>query len=181
MRAYLNALLRLCILILLIFGLTTWLGFEAWVGDPLNWLRELGAWAALINLLLLWSDVILPVPSSLCMIANGSIFGVYYGASLSLIGGVGATLISYYIGKRYQSYMLSEMSESERDEAYLYLTKWGAFAIVISRPVPILAESIAILSGTLPLSPLRLSAYAAIGHLIPCILYAVTGAAIVSP
>lgn len=164
----------------MLFALASWLGFERWLGDPLRWLQALGPWAGVVSVLLLWLDVLLPIPSSLCMIANGALFGAFGGAMLSLLGGVGSTLIAHELGKRYQSFMMREMNEQNKADSHLYLTKWGPFAIVLTRPVPILAESVAVLSGTLPFSLIQISAYAALGHLAPCVIYAQTGVALVS-
>lgn len=179
MRSYLIAFAQLCLLILLLFGWASWLGFEAWIGDPLQWLEGLGTWAILMSLLLLWSDVFLPIPSSLCMMANGALFGPFYGALISLLGGVGATLIAYYLGKQYQNYLLKDLSEKQRAESELFLTKWGILAIILSRPVPILAESIAVLSGTLPFNFIQITVYSALGHMIPCFIYAHIGKSLI--
>ena len=180
MRAYLRALLQLSGLLLMIFALSSWLGLEAQLGDPRRWLGDLGPRAGFVSVLLLWSDVLLPIPSSLCMIANGMLFGLWGGAALSLVGGIGATLIAHYLGKYYQNYMKKGLSEQQEAESQIFLTKWGPFAIILTRPVPILSESVAILSGSLPISPALISSYAAIGHCVPCVLYAQIGEALLS-
>ena len=177
-REFAITLAQLSMIILALFGLATWIGFEAWLGDPLYRLQSLGPWAVIASLLLLWADVLLPIPSSLCMIANGSIFGVYQGALISLVGGVGATLVAHLLGKRYQRHMTRDLSEQDQARSQFYLTKWGAFAIVVTRPVPILAESVAILSGALPYGLTQIIAYATLGHLVPCVLYAQVGASL---
>jgi len=178
MRVFAVQLTQLSLLLLALFGLASWVGFEDWLGDPLYRLQGLGPWAVIASLLLLWVDVLLPIPSSLCMIANGAIFGSGQGALISLVGGVGATLIAHLLGKRYQRHMIKDLSEQDYARSQFYLTKWGAFAIVLSRPVPILAESIAILSGALPYSLTQISLYATLGHLVPCVLYAQVGASL---
>ena len=180
MRAYLFALLKLSALLLVVFALAVAVGFEAWLGDPQQWLAGLGPWAAVVSVALLWADVVLPIPSSLLMVANGACFGLVAGASLSLIGGVGATLIAWWIGNSSQNLFKVEMNTEERLKTEKYLTKWGAFAITTSRPIPILAESVALLSSTLPMTPLSIGLYAALGHLIPCVLYAEMGARFMS-
>ena len=49
---------------------------------------------------LLVSDVALPVPSSVVMVAQGAVFGLVVGALLALLGGVGATMTAYLLGRR---------------------------------------------------------------------------------
>jgi uncharacterized membrane protein YdjX (TVP38/TMEM64 family) len=52
-----------------------------------------------------------------------------------------------------------------------------ALAVVITRPVPLLAETTAILAGASPLGWWRVSLATLVGSLPPALLYAATGAA----
>ena len=61
--------------------------------NPYETLDGQGASVALIGISLLVADVILPVPSSLIMVANGAFFGIALGTILSLIGSLGASRI----------------------------------------------------------------------------------------
>jgi uncharacterized membrane protein YdjX (TVP38/TMEM64 family) len=55
--------------------------------------------AGLVRVGLLVVDVVLPVPSSLVMIAHGALFGFLLGTLLSVIGSVGAALVGFAIGR----------------------------------------------------------------------------------
>ena len=68
--------------------------------DPSPWLATASAAAAGIGVTLLLVDVLVPVPSSLVMIALGSLFGLWLGAALALIGTVGAGIIGFAIGRQ---------------------------------------------------------------------------------
>ena len=59
-----------------------------------------------------------------------------------------------------------------------FLTRWGALAVLVSRPVPIVAETVALLAGASALSWKRFLPAAAVGCAPPALLYAVAGAAI---
>ena len=72
-------------LFLLLFLLVEWLQVPL-LTDPSRWLERGGGWAALLGVGLLIADVVLPVPSSLVMIAHGALFGVAWGTLLSLVG-----------------------------------------------------------------------------------------------
>jgi uncharacterized membrane protein YdjX (TVP38/TMEM64 family) len=174
-RLYARLFGLLCLALLALFGVASALGFEELLGDPRAWVGELGLLGALASVGLLWADVLLPVPSSPLMVANGLAFGLLPGALVSLVGGVGATLLAWYLGWRYQERLLGRMSEQERSQAERLLTKWGGYAIVMTRPIPILAEAVALLSGTLPLSASRVALYATVGHLLPSLGYAYLG------
>jgi hypothetical protein len=54
--------------------------------DPTPWLGRGDAFDGAIGTALLIADVVLPVPSSLIMIAYGALFGIVGGASVSLVG-----------------------------------------------------------------------------------------------
>ncbi len=143
--------------------------------DPSPWLEEGGAVAACVGVGLLLVDVLLPVPSSLVMVAHGSLFGVLLGTLLSLAGSVGAAAFAFWLGRRGGGWVHRLVGE-ERERADALLSRWGAVAIVATRPLPLLAETVAILAGTSAMGwrPLLLGALA--GSLPPALLYALTGA-----
>ncbi|WP_045234737.1 hypothetical protein, partial [Deinococcus pimensis] len=66
--------------------------------DPTPWLGS-GAVPAVVGTALLVADVLLPVPSSVVMVAYGSLYGVAAGTALSALGGVGAALLGYAVGR----------------------------------------------------------------------------------
>jgi uncharacterized membrane protein YdjX (TVP38/TMEM64 family) len=68
--------------------------------DPTPWMGRGGVLAASLGVGLLVADVLLPVPSSLVMVAHGALFGVALGTLLSLTGSVGAALFGFAIGRR---------------------------------------------------------------------------------
>jgi membrane protein DedA with SNARE-associated domain len=64
----------------------------------------------------------------------------------------------------------------ERARADHILRRWGGLAIVVTRPVPLLAETVAIMAGTSPLGWRRAALAALLGSLPPALLYALSGA-----
>ena len=75
------------------------------------------SWAtALLGVGLLVSDVVLPVPSSAVMVAQGAMFGLLVGALLALLGGTGATMTAYLIGRRSRR-MGASAGQSRRADA----------------------------------------------------------------
>ena len=146
------------------------------LGDPRAALQRLGVVAPLASVALLVGDVVLPIPSSLLMMANGALFGVAGGTLVSTAGGVGATQAAFWIGRRSTRLVTRLTSEAERRAVHGLLARWGALAIVVTRPVPILAETAAILAGTTPMGWGRLTAAALAGSVPPAVAYAVAGA-----
>jgi uncharacterized membrane protein YdjX (TVP38/TMEM64 family) len=144
--------------------------------DPSPWLSEAGAAAALVGVALLVADVLLPVPASLVMIANGSLFGLVGGMLLSLAGSLGAAFLGFAIGRRGGPLFERLVPEDERRRAGALLHRWGDLAIVVTRPIPILAETVAVLAGASPLGWGRMAAATLAGSLPAAFLYALTGA-----
>jgi uncharacterized membrane protein YdjX (TVP38/TMEM64 family) len=112
------------------------------------------------------------------MIANGALFGILLGTVLSLVGSTGAALTGYWTGRRGESVVARFISAEERDQAAQLLHRWGLFAIIISRPVPILAETIAIIAGVAGIGWRRVLLAALIGGVPAALLYAIAGATI---
>jgi uncharacterized membrane protein YdjX (TVP38/TMEM64 family) len=146
--------------------------------DPTPWLGHGGTLAAVLGVGLLVADVLLPVPSSLVMVAHGALFGVVGGTLLSLLGSVGAALFGFAIGRRGGRMMERLVTPAERERADYLLKRWGTLAIIVTRPVPLLAETVAIMAGTSSLGWGRVALAALAGSLPPALLYAITGASV---
>lgn len=133
--------------------------------------------AAAVGVSLLVVDVLLPVPSSGIMIAQGAAFGFALGSVLSLVGGTGATLAAYLLGRRSQRAVDRLVTVEQQRRAAELLKRHGPWAIIASRPVPMFAETVAILAGTTNAMPWWKATLAgAIGNVVPAVAYAAVGA-----
>lgn len=144
--------------------------------DPTPWMAGRSWQVALIGVGLLVVDVLLPVPSSLVMIAHGMLFGILWGTLLSWVGSVGATLAGFAIGRRGGKLMDRSLSRHEKERADVLLRRWGGLAIIVTRPVPVLAETTAIIAGSTAMSWRMTLISAAAGSFPPALVYAVVGA-----
>lgn len=143
-----------------------------------GWLRDVPtALAALGAFGLLVVDVVLPVPASVVMVLNGALFGVTAGAMISLAGGIASSLLAFALGRRSRALVARWVSAQDRARSDRLLARWGATAVLVTRPVPILAEAVAFMAGASPLAlrPFTLATIA--GTLPAAALYAVAGAA----
>jgi uncharacterized membrane protein YdjX (TVP38/TMEM64 family) len=144
--------------------------------DPAQLMSAAGPGAALTGVALLTVDVLLPVPSSLVMAANGALFGVALGTALSVVGSMGAALIGFGLGRRGGPLLARLLTASERAQADALLARWGWLAIMLTRPLPLLAETTALMAGASPM-PWRHVTLAALGGILPtALLYALAGA-----
>lgn len=146
--------------------------------EPTPWLNRGGVLAATLGVGLLIIDVLLPVPSSLVMVAHGALFGVVGGTLLSLVGGTGATMLGFWLGRRGGRLLDRLVPQRERERADYLLKRWGTLAIIVTRPVPLLAETVAIMAGTSTMKWGRAALAAIAGSLPPALLYALTGASV---
>ena len=177
MKRYLLLMAALMVFFIVLFFIVEALGVPL-LSDPTPWMKHGGILAASLGVGLLIADVLLPVPSSLVMVAHGALFGVWVGTLLSLVGSVGAALFGFAIGRRGGQLLTRVVSPEERARADYLLGRWGSLAIVVTRPIPVLAETVAIMAGTSPMSWSRVALASLVGSLPPALLYALTGAAV---
>ena len=177
MRRYFLIIAGLVGFFLVLFFMVEALGVSL-LTDPTPWMKQRGVFAAGLGVALLVADVLLPVPSSLVMVAHGAFFGVVVGTLLSLAGSVGAALLGFAIGRRGGRLLERVVTPAERSRANRLLERWGALAIIVTRPIPLLAETVAIMSGASPLGWTTIALASLVGSLPPALLYAVTGAAV---
>jgi uncharacterized membrane protein YdjX (TVP38/TMEM64 family) len=145
--------------------------------DPSELLSRGGWIAATAGVGLLIADVALPVPSSVVMMAHGALFGVAMGAALSMIGSLGAAVAGYAIGRRGGPLLDRFVTQEERQRVERIFARWGTLAIVATRPLPIVAETFALLAGASRLSFAGTLAAAAAGAFPPALIYAIAGRA----
>jgi uncharacterized membrane protein YdjX (TVP38/TMEM64 family) len=132
-------------------------------------------WAAGTGVFLLVVDAVLPVPSSLVMVAHGALFGPVWGALLSLLGRAGFSVSGYLLGRCSAPYALRRIDPAERDRAERLLERWGLLAVVFTRPVPMVAESVSLMAGMSTLRIVPVLAASVLGSLPEAILYALAG------
>lgn len=149
--------------------------------DPSDRLGAGGRLAAALGVGLLVADVVLPVPSSLVMFALGALFGVTAGTALSAAGGVGATLAGFGIGRRGRGWVERTVRAGDRARVERLMREWGELAVIASRPIPILAETVAVVAGTTGMGWARVTLLGAAGVVPTALVYAMAGASASSP
>lgn len=141
--------------------------------DPSSVLSVGGAMAGTIGVALLVADVVTPVPSSLVMVAHGALFGAVLGGALSLLGRTGAAVLGAALGRGGARW---RRLAPPSGRGHQLLHRWGPLAVVISRPVPVLSESVAVAAGSAGMPWSRFLVAAILGALPEAILYALAGA-----
>jgi uncharacterized membrane protein YdjX (TVP38/TMEM64 family) len=126
---------------------------------------------AVLSLLVLSSDIILPIPSSVVMFLNGLILGFVQGASLTLAASLLSSCAGYVIGR----YAAKKLKRVPDNESISILNRYGNFGIIITRGIPILSESICFTAGYLGMNFRYYMILNFIGYLPICFIYAYFG------
>lgn len=135
-----------------------------------------GGAAAALGVGLLVADIVAPVPSSLVMLAHGAIFGVVPGAVLSLVGRTGNAVVGVLLGRGAGSILARRTGPRRRSGGDL-LRRWGLAAVVVTRPVPVLAESTLTAAGAMGMPAPAVVGAAVLGAVPEAVLYALAGSA----
>lgn len=159
----------------LLFLAWEWL-FPAFLAEPQTLMHQGHVSFALIGTVLLVADILLPVPSSFVMIANGALYGILLGTLLSLLGYTAGALIGFLLGRRSLALLSRILPFEEQKRANQLLEQWGWLAIIVTRPLPLLAETIAIMAGASTMSWRSMILATVAGSLPIALLYAITGA-----
>lgn len=126
---------------------------------------------AFLSFIILVSDIILPVPSSIVMYSNGAVLGLFKGFLLSLISVILSSIIGYFIGCGSSAILKNEVDVSTGR----ILEKYGYVAILITRGIPIISESVCIVCG---FNRYNFTAYLVlnvVGYIPVCLIYAYFG------
>lgn len=123
------------------------------LGVPLEdmasrWLDAAGPGSAAAIVLLLAVDLFLPVPSSLVMVLSGAAFGVAGGALLSLVGSIGGEWLGFELVRRYgRRASAALVGDDELARLESFFERYGAAAVVMTRPLPIVMETMSVVAG----------------------------------
>lgn len=132
--------------------------------------------AAAVGISLLVADVFLPVPSSMIMVAHGTLFGFVGGAFISVLASVGAAMLGYWIGKKGKHLLRRWFSPEDFAIGDRFFERWGIVSIIVSRPVPLIAETISIAAGASKLDWKKMLLGSLLGTLPTAAIYAWVGA-----
>jgi len=135
------------------------------------------ALAASAIALLLAADVALPIPSSLVSTAAGALFGWALGACISWTGMTLGCIAAWVMGRwAGRGGLRRFVGEAELARAERLAVRYGAAAIIIARPVPVLAEASVLLAASCGMSFSRFIVHCALANAGIAIVYAVVGA-----
>lgn len=143
--------------------------------DPDASLAGGGLDKALLAVSLLVADALVPVASSVVMISLGALYGAPLGVALAWLGRFAMALVGFAIGRRAGGLMARVLGQRDHRRAKSLVERRGAFAIVVSRPLPLVAEAVTIFAGASGMPWRRAVVASAIGSLPEAVVYGLAG------
>ncbi len=114
----------------------------------LEWLNAYGTWAWAIAIVLLISDLFLPMPATIIMSALGYIYGPLVGGLISAGGSFASGVLAYWLcrmlGERAATRVLGQ-KDYERGKKIS--AQVGGWVVALSRWLPVFPEVIACMAG----------------------------------
>jgi uncharacterized membrane protein YdjX (TVP38/TMEM64 family) len=176
-RLVLLVLLILCVLAapVIVFGERFEMMFDG--ERALAFVRAQGAWGAVVGIGMIVADLFVPLPSPAIMAALGLIYGTPLGGLLASIGSFAAAALGYVlcrlIGPSAARWIVGP---DQIDRLSGFFTRYGVWAIALSRWMPAVPEVLACLAGISRMPPLRFATGNLIGSVAVGYAYAYVGA-----
>lgn len=145
-------LLITALLVLIIAPFCVWGGWFEKMLDLQGakvWMESLGPWAWPGGIVLLVSDLVLPVPGTVVMSALGLVYGAFWGGVASVAGSMLSGLVAYSLCRRFghkPAIWLAGEDGLAKGEA-LFRSQRGGWLVALSRWMPVLPEAVACLAG----------------------------------
>lgn len=125
---------------------------------------------------ILASDVFLPVPSGPVSTLAGSALGAWPGALTSCLGMTMGAAIAFGLARRWGRPLAQRWTSAERlADLEAACREHGLWMLVVTRPLPILAEACALLTGALQMSWTRFLPAVVASNLVISAAYAHLG------
>ena len=167
--------------VFLVILITPFLFFGTHVEDWTNALTRSSdatrASVALSCVLFLSVDIVLPVPSSAISVGAGLLLGIVGGTVASWIGMTAACMIGFWLGRSAGRKATDRLvGEEELRRLELLSQRWGDWAIIMCRPIPVLAEASVLFAGIGRMRMWRFALLVALSNLGVSLVYATVGA-----
>lgn len=121
------------------------------------------------------ADLLLPVPSSLVATLGGAELGVVAGTACAWLGMTLGSIAGWWLGRTAGQRALAGLEVDERDDLETRQRRLGPLLVVLTRPVPLLAEAATLLAGAAGMRFRHFLAAAALGNLAIALAWSIAG------
>lgn len=145
------------------------------------YIGQFGVWGPIVSaILMIFQSILFPLPAFLITFANGSLYGVWWGALLSWSSAMVAAGICFYItrflGIQRVAYFIHGSAMERADD---FFDKYGSHAILIARLIPFLSfDIVSYLAGATRIPFHKFWIATGIGQLPATLVYSYFGEAI---
>jgi len=146
--------------------------------DAVLMLQKYGSWAWALGVVLIWADLVLPVPQTVVITALGITYGTLVGGLLGSLGLITGGLLGYGLmlttARRFAQRFVGPRSLHKMESVF---DRGGAWAIVLTRSLPFSVPEAMVLLAGLARMPLRKFAAAlTVGSVPTAFAFAAIGA-----
>lgn len=142
-----------------------------------EWLRKWGNWAWLIAILLLMSDIILPIPGTAVMVTLGLVYGPILGGVVGSIGSILSGVVAYLLCRKFgRKIAIKIAGDKAIQQGENIFERTGAWLVVLSRWLPVMPEVIACMAGLSRMSSRLFIAALATGSIPLAFIFSIIGA-----
>jgi uncharacterized membrane protein YdjX (TVP38/TMEM64 family) len=146
--------------------------------DAVLTLREYESWAWAVGIVLIWADVLLPIPQTAVIAALGIIYGTLLGGVLGSLGLMTGGLLGYVLmltsARRFVHRFLGPRSLHKTERVF---DQGGAWAIVLTRSLPYsIPEATVFLAGLAGMPIRKFTGALALGCVPTAFAFAAIGA-----
>ena len=135
-----------------------------------------GAVSALMTVVVLAVDILLPVPSSVVMTFAGAVFGILPAVLLCWLGFTLSSALGYWLGYQFGLPLARRLcSEQDLQLTAYWIERYGQWLLVTVRGMPVVAEASALVAGIYTMSARRFWPPVIIANLVLAILFATLG------
>lgn len=143
-----------------------------------DWLdpRPAPALLALLEVGVLAADILLPVPSSMVATLGGAEFGIPLGTACAFVGMTAGSLAGWWLGATAGGRALARLDAADREALERRRQRLGPLLVVLTRPLPLVAEAAALFAGAAGMPLPRFLAAAGGGNLAIAFAWSLAGA-----
>jgi len=143
-----------------------------------RWLDPLPAPPVLaaIEVGVLAADLLLPVPSSLVATLGGAHLGLVIGTACAWLGMTAGSMVGWWLGRTAGAASFASLTADEQERLARQQRRYGPLAVVLTRPLPLVAEAAAIMAGAAGMGWREFLLAAGSGNLAIAVVWSVAGA-----
>jgi uncharacterized membrane protein YdjX (TVP38/TMEM64 family) len=131
---------------------------------------------AAIEVGVLAADLLLPVPSSMVATLGGAHLGVVIGTACAWLGMTAGAMVGWWLGRTAGAASLSSLTLAEQERLTRQQRRFGPLAVVLTRPLPLVAEAAALMAGASGMSWRDFLIAAGSGNLAIALVWSLAGA-----